>query len=400
MLPRRPSPAGNATDRWIASGFALVVFGGFGIDLLGNDDPAWIVVPLVLLAYVPLLALHEAAHALVAAALGWRVAKVVVGFGRNALRFRVRSVPVDIRILPVSGYVVPAPRSLEGVRWRSAAIYAAGPVATLLVLATVLVVTGPERLLSRSNGWSLLLAQSVALAAILHTLPNLVPLPTEEGATDALGLVLSPFLPHAVFEERLAAGYSVEAEELLRNANPAGAVAVYERAVASYPHNVPLKLRLAACLRENAQPESAGRVLEPLLDDATLPTSWQAQIKHLVAGACTDLGRSDLLQVADEQSLACLQLEPHQPRFQVTRGAVLLARGLIQPGLRLLEAARRSLSRDDLTLDECDCYLALAESQCGNREEASRILDQLRARGAHGELMNRVAREVAAASGT
>ena len=400
MLPRKPSPTGKATDRWIVAGFALVIFGGFGFDLLANERPAWIVVPLVLVAYAPLLALHEAGHALAAATLGWRVVKVVIGFGRTILRFRVRSVPVDIRLLPVSGYVVPAPRSLDGARWRSVIIYAAGPAATLLVLAAVVAATGTDHLLSRSDRWPLLLAQSVALAAVLHTLPNLVPLPTDDGVTDGFGLLASLFRSEGSFEGQLAAGYAVAAEELLRRGDPAGAVSVYERAVAAHPHNVPLQLSLAASLVEAGRPAEAGRIVEPLLDDDALPNHWRAEVRNLVAKACVDLGREDLLAVADEQSLACLELAPHEPRYQITRGAVLLARGLLQPGLRLLRAARGALSPDDLRLDECDCYLAVGEKQQGNQAEAEHILEQLRARGARGELLDRTAREVADVAGS
>ncbi len=50
------------------------------------------------------IALHEAAHAVVALWTGGRVREIAVGFGPPLLRTQVRSMPVTIRALPLGGY--------------------------------------------------------------------------------------------------------------------------------------------------------------------------------------------------------------------------------------------------------------------------------------------------------
>ena len=154
-------------------------------------------VPLMLLYVFPLTALHEAGHAIVSHVLGWRVCRVVVGYGPTVLRFRVRSVPVDVRLWPLGGYVIPAPQTLTRPRLESALIYAAGPAAEALLALLLLFVLGPERLLSPTDEFGTLAAQALLAIVAIDLVFNLVPLPIEsergQGLTDGLGMLLSPF---------------------------------------------------------------------------------------------------------------------------------------------------------------------------------------------------------------
>ena len=54
----------------------------FAIGVFGEFRPANLAVILVFAFWVPLLAVHELGHAAVAALLGWRVSRVVVGLAK------------------------------------------------------------------------------------------------------------------------------------------------------------------------------------------------------------------------------------------------------------------------------------------------------------------------------
>src|SRR5690606_17482112 len=91
-------------------------------------------------------AVHELGHASMAAVLGWRVCRIVIGMGKPLLRFRVAGVPVQVCRYPVGGHVVPAPRELQGAPWKSSLIFAAGPAAELLVLLVLVALVGFDEL--------------------------------------------------------------------------------------------------------------------------------------------------------------------------------------------------------------------------------------------------------------
>src|SRR5271165_6442434 len=79
----------------------LVILGVMVAEVVYHYEPVKLSALLVILFWVPLLALHEAGHAVVAAMLGWRVGRVVIGMGQVVRRFRLRSALVEVRVIPV-----------------------------------------------------------------------------------------------------------------------------------------------------------------------------------------------------------------------------------------------------------------------------------------------------------
>src|SRR4029077_7842785 len=118
---------------------------------------------------------HDTGHAVVTALVGWRVHRVVIGMGRPVFRFHVGHTPVEIRMVPVEGFVLPVPTNLRAPQLKSALIYFAGPGATLLVLALLVAVLGPSRLLSQTEDMRLVAAESLAVTVLTSALLNLVP---------------------------------------------------------------------------------------------------------------------------------------------------------------------------------------------------------------------------------
>jgi hypothetical protein len=198
----------TSEEFWTSLVFLLVLLGLFVAEICVNYHPAKLTALFVVLAWVPLLVLHEGGHALVAVLLGWRVHAVVLGMGRPLTRFHVGRTPVEIRAFPIGGFVLPAPMNLRAPHLKSALIYFAGPGAELLLAVLLALAIGPATFLSRSEHIGLLAAQSVAVAALISAFFNLVPLYARgQGVlipNDGLGIILSFLRPREDYARQMA----------------------------------------------------------------------------------------------------------------------------------------------------------------------------------------------------
>jgi hypothetical protein len=207
MFDPEPEEAPSRRDRLVALGFAAIVMGAVGADLFGSYEPAKLSVPFMLLAWAPLLLLHESAHAVAAHWVGWRLDEVVIGYGRRIARGRVFGVPVELRTLPVEGFVRCSPRDIKGVRWKSVWIYFAGPGSQLALALGILALAGSDVLLVPAREVQIIALQSVALASALSGVLNLMPHSTfgrtGEMPSDGLGILQSLTRPHSDWDRDL-----------------------------------------------------------------------------------------------------------------------------------------------------------------------------------------------------
>jgi hypothetical protein len=276
-----PSRAAKGRERWGVAIFALFFMGLLAAELARQFSPIKLSVPFMLLYIVPLTALHEAGHAVVSHALGWKVCRIVVGYGRPVLRVRIRDVPVDVRLLPLGGHVLVAPRELRSPRLESAAIYAAGPGAEAALAAIVTAAVGIERMLQRSESIGLIAAQALVVLVLVDLFMNLVPLPIEsergEGLTDGLGIVLSPFLPRSHFVSLMALPWS---ERAARAASRERRIEIYREGIATLPDNPFLRLRLADELFEAGELFEAREQRLRALESPELPDAVRRELKE------------------------------------------------------------------------------------------------------------------------
>jgi hypothetical protein len=195
--PEIESEPMTPAERWFSVGFLLLLLGLFAAEICVNYHPTKLSALFVVLFWVPLLALHESGHALMAALVGWRIRRVVIGMGRPMFLFRVGRAPVEIRLVPVEGFVESTPRNLRMPQLKSALIYLAGPGIELLVLALLCAALGPATLLGEAPNLWILAAQSLAVAILVSAFLNLVPhfVTTPQGriANDGLGIIRSFF---------------------------------------------------------------------------------------------------------------------------------------------------------------------------------------------------------------
>jgi peptidase M50-like protein len=214
MLPPPPSNQGPLSPgQLLGSAIVAVLFLSlFTAELCTNYQPAKLSILLVLLFWIPLLAVHEGGHAVIAVALGSHVGQVVIGMGAVVRTFRIGTAVVEVRLLPIEGFVRNVPTNLHLPQLKSALIYFAGPAADLLVAGAVLLIVGADRLLTPSEDYGMIVWQSLALAATVQGVLNLIPqyIQTTNGfiPNDGLGIIRSFLLPDSYYASMIGWTYN------------------------------------------------------------------------------------------------------------------------------------------------------------------------------------------------
>ncbi len=286
-IPDRPSTSG---ERWILAAFALFFLAAIAAELSSDFSPTKLSVVFMVLFVVPLTVLHEAGHAVVASLLGWRVCRVVIGVGRPRLNLSVRGVPVEVRTVPLGGFVVPAPVRPRSPRLESFLVYSAGLAAECVVASLALWGVGWERAFTPSEDLVVIAAQGVALVVALDVFTNLLPLPTDDGGvTDGLGMLTSPFLSDAHFARAATLPWVLEARAFEEAERHDAAARIWRHALTALPGNPFVKLRLAVALAATGHGTEAQELLDEALASPLAPAAadeeYAAIVERLRRGA-------------------------------------------------------------------------------------------------------------------
>lgn len=189
-----PSTRGERTTYVL---FLLLVMLGFSLDLATDFEPKKLGAIVFILAWIPLTFLHELGHAMVSKLVGWQVKEFVVGYGKIIKEFHYKETKVELRMMPIGGYILPKYTERNWSRWKSALVYFAGPGIELMVFFVIYALIGFEKFLNPSSEWLDLVLQGTALSALTGAVLNLIPHSaiTAEGETpnDGLGILLSLF---------------------------------------------------------------------------------------------------------------------------------------------------------------------------------------------------------------
>ena len=201
--PERPLQKDERIAVWVMVGLFVAAM---AVEILTNDfRPSKLSALFIPLFWMPLVAIHEAGHAIVAHLCGWRVKRVVIGFGRLLKTFKIGDTPIHIRQVPLEGYVLPQPRDLRSPRLKNTLIYAAGPGIEILIVLAFYLILGHDRIFSRSESIPIIAIQSCCISAAMGVIINLIPHWTKDGGwSDGMGMLMSWRIPDEHFEKNLA----------------------------------------------------------------------------------------------------------------------------------------------------------------------------------------------------
>ena len=168
------------------------------MEILSNYEPKKLGALLFVVFWVPLLFIHEFGHAIMARLLGWRVNRIVIGFGKVLIHTRLLGAPMEIRSIPLEGFVQIAPKTVTLARLKHALIYFAGPGIELLAFFIIMIMLGGfDQMLIVTNDYMRIALQSFAFAALAGAVLNLIPIgiTTADGSTpnDGMGILLCLF---------------------------------------------------------------------------------------------------------------------------------------------------------------------------------------------------------------
>jgi len=194
-IDQKDKGAGTRGERIFIVIIMLLFLFMMSMEMLNNYEPRKLSMVFFLVFWVPLLFLHEFGHAVMAKLCGWDVKQTVIGFGNILMKTKLFGAPMEIRMIPLEGFVRIAPRNLSGVRGKHALIYFAGPGIELLVFIGIWMFLGSDQIFSQNDNYYQIALQSLAFAALVGAVINLIPLgiTTADGSApnDGLGIILS-----------------------------------------------------------------------------------------------------------------------------------------------------------------------------------------------------------------
>lgn len=371
-------------DRWRQEGHSSFrrLFYAAGLGLLAalflpSIFAGWMLLNFVLFEASVLLATlpHELGHAVAARALGARVFRIVIGFGRLLWIGKFLGFEVELRSIPIGGSTQTGFRDARFFRLRNALVIASGPLVNAGAIAAVLAFVPSEVIWSPSPFRDLTPWAAFVVANALILLVNLTPIRRRTTAgdleTDGWSLLASPFLDQAAIDAALAVRFVREGLEARRHARHEDALRWYEEGLARFPGHVELRLGRVGALIDLTRYEEAREELVSLVETGAIDLQTKTIISNNLAWADVMSRRQDLLEEADKHSEDAFKQAGWFPEVQSTRGAVLIEKGRLDEGIELLEKA---LPQTEEVQDRAAIagYLALAEKRRGNTDAAQR----------------------------
>lgn len=192
---KKPATRGETLTLYGLTGVFLLLM---ALEIFTHYEPRKLAALLFLLWWMPLVLLHEFGHALMARSFGWQIGRTVIGFGRVVYQGRLFDAPLEVRMVPIEGFVQfnPTPDT-SAPRLKHALTYFAGPGIELLLFALILWGMGTDNFFTIEDDYPKLALQALAYAALTGAVINLLPMgvSTKDGdiPNDGMGILLSLF---------------------------------------------------------------------------------------------------------------------------------------------------------------------------------------------------------------
>lgn len=360
-----------------------------GLALLGGwfylINPYGWIARFVLFAYasllisVPILLLHELAHAVIGGLLGLRVFAVHLGFGRLLFNKKFLGVHWVARLIPLGGATFLAGPETRFYRMRFFLAVLAGPALHAVLAVLLYFLQFPILLMTGHINWIVGLAMWLNIISLIANLfPRKISTAFGVTGTDGWKLFHIPRMNRKELVANYVFYYSQSAVDAVERKDVSGALKWAEKGMELYPGNLTIINALGYVYSHMQDYQKARQTFSKILESQEeVPEVLKYIAKNNIAFANVMLEDPSLLPEADEYSRQAYQNMKWEPILAGTRGAVLVANGKYEEGIELLKIAfAKSLDRNSRASDAC--LLARAEHRRGNLAEAKKYIETAR----------------------
>ncbi len=362
----------------------------------------FLLITIYVVFFIPIVLLHELAHAVVGHLLGFRVFTIMLGAGKTFYTGHFLGVNWDLRPLPVGGATLLGGPPQASYRSRLFAIYLAGPMIHLAIVVAsgmtwlILTAFGLSHLMDLFL-WVLFWGNLFAFASNIW--PRKVSAAFGPSGTDGWYLFNIFSMSAGELEKHYASYYALEALESCRKTDYTQAKTWIEKGTALYPNDLRLLNIAGYVLVQMAEFEPAKKVfLQALESDPQIQPELKYILLNNIAYSDVMLADPALLAEADDFSLQAHQQAPWVPAIVGTRGAVLVALDKVEEGLPLLKSAMgKNPDKRGKALDAC--FIARGAYRRGDRAEAEKYLASARMLDPKCILIDKVSSEISTSAG-
>jgi tetratricopeptide (TPR) repeat protein len=374
----------------VTAGLIVVVALAALVFELGSGSELARVCLLVLVFEVAGTVLHELGHAGVALGLGLRLHTISFGYGQVLYSRRVGSAILELRSVPVCGFVMVAGRSRTFARLRQALVCLAGP-STNAALAFVAWQAGIRSFPAESlaigdvTAWHIMFAVNASIV-VLNLFPFAFPASDDYAGKWQPNDGLLTLQTLAASQDAVDGWANVavrwEVLALLDRNDVDAAREIVEAELQNRPESVALRLLLGRIHLARQEWEAATQILEGLVErvgaadgeESAEAREWRSEC--LAALARASLGRGDP-ERAETEAREALKLDPTSVNARFAHGQALLARGFVAKAeaafVGVLAVCERAPMRALAT-----CGVALARLQAGDSEGCQEQLERAR----------------------
>ncbi len=363
-------------SRWLVFGLAILALSGllnFAIDPFSGVTSVVLGSILILLFMIPLVIIHELAHAGAAKLVGLRVFGITIGTGKTIWSGKFLGMDWTINILPLAGITMAGARPLPHSRWRLFFTYLAGPASHIPIALGLFFL---EAALPQSR-WDLifipLIVTNILLAAISlfpHTASTVVGMQ----GSDGWHLFRVPFMKQSELIKQHVGYFSAEAMQSYAAKDFNRAESWLQQAF-SLDANSGTARNIQGII-QMARGEYGGSrqtFLQLLETEEARAPGLHYILLNNIAYLDALLRDPSLLPEADQFSAEALKHLPWLPAITGTRGTVLVELGQLDEGIALLKRSM-SLSPDKQAKALNACHIAIGELRRGNLEGARKYL--------------------------
>lgn len=283
--------------------------------------------------------IQEAGHLAAARLVGGTPREIILGKGSEVYRTRLLGIHITLRAQFSDGFSVSTFGNLSFLKVRYLLVILGGSLATILVMATITWLAGFD-FYNTHYEFSVSPGAVFILASIVTLLRNLIPHTTTTLGTqhpnDGRLLLQWPFMSTGDVRRQLDAALVHEGMAHLENHDYTRARKVFREYLDKHPDNAVLALNLAFISLRTGDFEASLQTALPLhylLEQGSISKSVAPHLySHL---AWTYLVLNDV-EAADRFSLLALNANPNNETVGGTRGAVLVEKGEVAAGMKLL----------------------------------------------------------------